>query len=189
MHPTCDDHAFVDDFADTACGQVRCQIQRVPDFNGDGLFGGCRVNRQSPFGKPAGFDQALHHIGVRHGRGPAAIAEGGRVWLCVGTFGANLQATLPIEPPSAPISIVSVTGMRTAMPEPLMKRADRGWKAPIRHSLAAAPPCQSWLRSGHRILRRSVRQGWPRRPDRTRPTGSAGGWPFPVLSCDRGPSS
>ena len=56
---------------------------------------------------------------------------------------------MAIEPPPAPISIISVTGMRTGRPLPLMKREARAiskwredWGSPssIRQTFAVVPP-------------------------------------------------
>ncbi len=53
------------------------------------------------------------------------------------------------EPPPAPISIISMTGIEIGMPEPLRKRvvratsklrAVRGWPSSIRQIFAVVPP-------------------------------------------------
>jgi hypothetical protein len=60
-----------------------------------------------------------------------------------------MRSTLTSDPPPAPISIISITGMRTGIPEPFRNRSARaiskrravwGRASSIRQSLAVVPP-------------------------------------------------
>ncbi len=59
------------------------------------------------------------------------------------------RSTVAIEPPPAPISIISITGIRTGIPDPLIKRSARAisnWRdvcarpLSMRQSFAVVPP-------------------------------------------------
>ena len=88
------------------------------------------------------------------------------------------RSTCAVEPPPAPISIISITGMRTGMPDPLMNRAARaisnlralcGRKWSIRHSFAVVPPISklSTSRSLVSAAMRAARIAPPAGPDST----------------------
>ena len=60
-----------------------------------------------------------------------------------------MRSTRAIEPPPAPISIISITGTRIGSPEPFLKRSARatsnsrptsGAPSSITHALAVVPP-------------------------------------------------
>ena len=74
-------------------------------------------------------DLAEHHVGIRDGRLFAAATVAGRSRLCSAESGPTVmrlsESTRAMEPPPAPISTISITGMRTGMPEPFRNRAAR----------------------------------------------------------------
>ena len=91
-----------------------------------------RLGREIP---PQGVDRQVLLDRLRALSGP--------VWI------RPMASTQAIDPPPAPISIISITGMEIGMPEPFAKRVVRatskdravlGAKSSIRQILAVVPP-------------------------------------------------
>ena len=164
-----------------------------------------RVELDMPLGEGVGHDIAQRDVAVGHGRIGAATHEGDRAGLGSGRFAAPRSGgptgrRRRSSRPPAPISIISITGMRTGMPEPLMKRAARAisnlrarsgaWQLSIRQSLAVVPPIskdRTSLQPGLTRAMRAARMAPPAGP--IRPAGWGNAPRSPAWSCRRRRSS
>jgi hypothetical protein len=79
----------------------------------DGLARRLEIKRHAPAQEEAGIVIAEHEIGVGHGRLGAAHAVAGRTGIgaaeCGPTLSRPTSSIAAIEPPPAPISIMSMT--------------------------------------------------------------------------------
>jgi len=111
------------------------------------------MQRDLAAGKARDVDLADGDVGVGDGRLAAAPAVAGGAWLGAGAVGSDLDALQGVNAgnraTAAPISTISMTGMRSGVPLPFLKRDWRstskarplsGWPLSIRQILAVVPP-------------------------------------------------
>ena len=154
VHPRGIGHGLVDHLGDAVGGERRRRgraARRSPRQRRARPLG---IERQAAAGEARRVDPAEHDVGIGDGRRAAAAAVAGRARArsrrspARPRSGASHRARA-IEPPPAPISTISITGMRSGRPLPLTKRAWRstsklravsGRKSSIRQILAVVPP-------------------------------------------------
>ena len=156
----------------------------------------------APPAKYAGIDAAEHEVGIGDGRLGAAAAVAGRAGLRAGAA-ADRRCIWPhavvdraMEPPPAPISIISMTGMQIGRPLPFWKRARApprrsrtcGRRAPfsIRQIFAVVPPMSkesTW--SSPDCCAEPRRRHGAAPPGRIRPGGSGRPWRPAPRRCRR----
>jgi hypothetical protein len=185
VHPARAGHALVDDLADAEGGRAGAEAQDLARPLRQRGLGGGAVDVEPPLGESRGVDIAQRHVGVGHGGGRAALAEGDGAGVRPALSGPTrirpMRSTLTSDPPPAPISIISITGMRTGMPEPLRNRSARAisnrravWgRAPsMRQSFAVVPPMsKESTASSPRSPREPAPRGSRRRRARIRQAG------------------
>ena len=122
MHARGIGHVLVDDFADAVGGMDRREAERLADVALERASAASTSSANLPPAKRARIDPAEHEIGVGDGRRRAAAAvargPGSAPALSGPTLRRSSWSTRAIEPPPAPISTISITGMRTGRPLP-----------------------------------------------------------------------
>src|SRR4029077_14875699 len=131
-------------FGDDAMNAGRCFDRAQRDLRaklGERLLGRSLVEHHAPANKEVRIVVAEHGVGIRHGRLGAAAPVAGRPGSapaeCGPTRSNPTSSIETIDPPPAPISIMSITAALTGRPEPFLKRCMRATS--IADATAARP--------------------------------------------------
>src|SRR3954454_13135528 len=142
-------HVLFHDFDNTECGAERVQAEPFADTLRQCPFSGISVEPHSAAREPimAQSPNRQIRIGDRGMLAATAVTGGPGLGSC--TMRANVESTLAIDPPPAPISTISITGMRIGIPLPLRNRYCRatskvrekcGCPSSMRQIFAVVPP-------------------------------------------------
>ena len=119
-------HILVDHLGDPEGGGRRIEIERRADIGSQRASGRRGIQQHRAAGKAGRVDPAERDIGVGHGGAAAAPGIAGRPRVDPALRGPTAMrprlSTLHSEPPPAPISTISTTGMRRGRPLPRLKR-------------------------------------------------------------------
>jgi hypothetical protein len=126
MHTAGVGHVLVDHFTDAeGCG-FGLHPQGLTNHPRHGIAGSQGGQTQGATGEVVGIQAAEQQVGIGDGRLLAATAIAGRAGsdaaLCGPTRIWRMLSMLAMEPPPAPISTISTTGMEIGMPLPFLKR-------------------------------------------------------------------